>query len=1011
MTDLLLGVRINASGGPQTVKEIRKIDQAVKELQKQNERVANTAQALRDAYNLSDAEVDQLVDELKKLEQQTKRATAAGDDLSALGIAIKTKLVDVLVEAFSRATELIGQFITSTLEVGGAAEQANVAFTTILGSAEEAERVLGNLSDFAATTPFDLPGVRQAGQQLLAFGFTADELIPTLTAVGDVAAGTNQPFDELAEIYGKARTQGRLFAEDLNQFTGRGIPLVAALAEQFGVAESEVRELVRSGQVGFEQLEQAFFDLTAEGAQFGGLMEAQSRTIPGQISNIEDSFVRFQESVFNAFSPAVAGGLQTLSDIFEEIANNSAGLDAITDASERLRLELEASPEIAERLGEAFAVLFDEAVNQIAGLIDGITEFVSKENNIEAIANSIEDLADTVQLLGGAARFVIALTDGIINLGKEFRPVINVLAPSVAVITGLRDAFGSLGDAINSVRAQLGLIDPAPIQALGGSVDDLQAASDQLTGALSQTQESLNNANAEELDGTVKDISDKYDELADNAKTATDNLKTSALEQGASAEEIAKIESDALDQRIAQSQQKLSELQAVNADSLSADEQEKLAKEIADTEADIAGDRLEVAESVRDAQIEAAKQARDAAVEAAKEQGDALKEARDEAERLAEQSFGDAATGRERDFEGGARQRAESFEDNLQAQREAGQQRIEAIRQNSQDVLERQAEAFQQRQQREQEAFEKGLQDELSQGTAVIDAAAAEAEFQTALRLAQDDAERQQLQDERERAKERAEILAEEQVKALRTVDEAPDLTPVEQARLDLEEQIEAKRSAFEEQQRAEAVAFEEQQQAQERANEQAIADLERQLQEDLQAQQRAFEEQERLTEQAFKDAELAKERAFKEEQRQLDIQTAERVRGILAQAEAANPIPRFTGGPLTAGGLYSIAERGPEVARIGAREYLFQNPALIQPQTSGYVYNAAQTAQRMSFGSGDSVASLRRDIQHLTSVIKSRPATQSRDTYVLNTRTPTQDAAKISAGKLRNMARYRGLG
>lgn len=122
-------------------------------------------------------------------------------------------------------------------------------------------------------------------------------------------------------------------------------------------------------------------------------------------------------------------------------------------------------------------------------------------------------------------------------------------------------------------------------------------------------------------------------------------------------------------------------------------------------------------------------------------------------------------------------------------------------------------------------------------------------------------------------------------------------------------------------------------------------------------------------------------------------------------------PQPRFTGGPLTAGGLYSIAERGPEVARIGAKEYLFQNPALIQPQTSGYVYNAAQTAQRMSFGGGDSVASLRRDIQHLTSVVKSRPATQSRDTYNLNTRTPTQDAARISAGKLRNMARYRGLG
>jgi tape measure domain-containing protein len=96
------------------------------------------------------------------------------------------------------------------------------------------------------------------------------------------------PLGELADIYGRQRAQGRLFAQDLNQFTGRGVPLIQELAKQFGVAEMEVRKLVEQGKVGFENLEEAVISLTSEGGQFHDLMKAQSKTMSGLATTLKD---------------------------------------------------------------------------------------------------------------------------------------------------------------------------------------------------------------------------------------------------------------------------------------------------------------------------------------------------------------------------------------------------------------------------------------------------------------------------------------------------------------------------------------------------------------------------------------------------------------------------------------------------------------------------------------------------------------------------------------------------
>jgi tape measure domain-containing protein len=168
-------------------------------------------------------------------------------------------------------------------------EQTKVAFTTLIGDAAKAEQTLGKLRELGAKTPFEFPELADAGRKLIAFGESADSVPETLRRIGDVSAGVQAPINEIAELYGKARVQGRLFAEDINQLTGRGIPIIQELAKQFGVSDSEVKKLVESGQVGFPAIERAFASMTSQGGRFSGMMDAQSKTTAGLFSTLKDT--------------------------------------------------------------------------------------------------------------------------------------------------------------------------------------------------------------------------------------------------------------------------------------------------------------------------------------------------------------------------------------------------------------------------------------------------------------------------------------------------------------------------------------------------------------------------------------------------------------------------------------------------------------------------------------------------------------------------------------------------
>lgn len=209
--------------------------------------------------------------------------------------------------------------IISTLgTVRGEFQQFEIAFETMLGSGQKAKGMISDLANLAASTPFDMKGVVNGAKQLLAYGFAANEITDTMRRLGDVSAGLGLNLQDLTWLYGTTMVQGRLFTRDLMQFTGRGIPLTEELAKQFGVTKDKVSELVTAGKVGFPEVKKAIESLTNEGGKFGGLMEKQSHSITGQISNIQDSI----EMAINDLGTQTEGLMNDALDITSKVIDH-----------------------------------------------------------------------------------------------------------------------------------------------------------------------------------------------------------------------------------------------------------------------------------------------------------------------------------------------------------------------------------------------------------------------------------------------------------------------------------------------------------------------------------------------------------------------------------------------------------------------------------------------------------------------------------------------------------------
>ena len=187
--------------------------------------------------------------------------------------------------------------------------------TLMKGDGKAAKALQSQLIELAKETPFSLVEIQDATKQLLAYGFAGSKVTENIRMLGDVASGLKIPFSDIAYLYGTLKTQGRAFAKDIYQFTGRGIPIVKELAKQFGVADSQVMGLVSDGKVGFKEVEKAFQSMTKEGGMFFNMMTAQTKTVGGQISALGDNYEQLKVNIGKSQTGIIASTINMLNSM------------------------------------------------------------------------------------------------------------------------------------------------------------------------------------------------------------------------------------------------------------------------------------------------------------------------------------------------------------------------------------------------------------------------------------------------------------------------------------------------------------------------------------------------------------------------------------------------------------------------------------------------------------------------------------------------------------------------
>ena len=298
---------------------------------------------------LVEAEVGKALQEFdrlnKKVDEGKKKTASLGDALDKLS-GPSTVLAGALAGAGVAAIKFAGNL-----------EQTQLALEVLLGDAAKATQIKDEWTQLAAATPFDSADIDEAGKKLLAFDIEANKVTDTLRRIGDISAATGSSISDIADIYGKAKVQGRLFAEDINQFQGRGIPVLQSLAKVLGVAETEVRDLVSEGKVGFPELEQAFNLMTDEGGRFNGMMEKLSTSTLGKFNSMVDNAQLTLASFGDILLPIANDAMDAISDILEELQGLDDGSKRFIVTTGGVAAAIAAAIPIVKGLSTAMATL------------------------------------------------------------------------------------------------------------------------------------------------------------------------------------------------------------------------------------------------------------------------------------------------------------------------------------------------------------------------------------------------------------------------------------------------------------------------------------------------------------------------------------------------------------------------------------------------------------------------------------------------------------------------------
>jgi tape measure domain-containing protein len=338
------------------------------------------------------------------------------------------------------ASALTGS-LGSGLKLAADAEQAQVAFEVMLGSAEKAKTMLTDMTKYAAETPFQIPEIVNTGRMLLGFGKDVDTILPSIRMIGDIASGTSQPLKDLGLIYSQVFAKTKLQGEELLQLAERGVPVRRELEKLTGTSGAAFDKMVSDGKVSFALFDQALQNLTSAGGQFEGMSARQSQTLRGLFSTMQDA----KDGVLRNLGEGFASGL----DLKSIIAGASDSLSGLNDLAKTFGNDLGAAlrPIMQDTLGW-IRTHPDEAKQKVsaaaAAIVSAVGGIVSAGQMLLPIAASLLANLDKV-VAGGGVLMLVKQVSQLTNAFSGLAGSANV--GGMAAAAAIRAATGSGGSA------------------------------------------------------------------------------------------------------------------------------------------------------------------------------------------------------------------------------------------------------------------------------------------------------------------------------------------------------------------------------------------------------------------------------------------------------------------------------------------------------------------------------------------------------------------------------------
>ena len=372
--------------------------------------------------------------ELKTQKDDTNQLAGATDTATAAIKKLETGLKAILAGAAGK--KLYEVLIGSNAEM----EQYLTSFEVMLGDAQKAKDLMSELNTMAAKTPMELTDVVSSGTLLMNYGVDPEDLIDTMTKLGDLASGNAAKFERVSLAYGQMLAKGKVSGEELRQMTEAGVPLLQALADELGVTSGEMQDLVSKGQIGIPELNAAITSMTTGTGQFAGMMEKQSQTFSGMLSTLSDEAQQFGREVGEGAFGVAKESISELLDTIDKWRDDGT-LDEIAKGIGTTVEVLVRSIKLAITL----LVQFRGAILPVVAALGSYKAAIKIQDAVDSFKKSLTSLASVFKTEKAATEGATAAQNGL-NTAMAANPIGLIVGAVAALTVGLVELSNAIND-------------------------------------------------------------------------------------------------------------------------------------------------------------------------------------------------------------------------------------------------------------------------------------------------------------------------------------------------------------------------------------------------------------------------------------------------------------------------------------------------------------------------------------------------------------------------------------